>query len=248
MSENTSDISAKDQAKRLWSGIGSFLSSVKQKTLDIVDNLQDHITDIDGQLLQPQAPVDSQDKKDSKKEFDKKLLPTLENVSTYIDEPTQTEFQDYLNIFNVDDHKEDIELFMENSPNLRRIHSRLVPSAFPENVFWCRLFFKLEMKEKAKKVSEELKNHLSAENSPMKVPRNSHNENAEESLDETNGNADNSSNGKRDVVNSNEDDKNPANNRNSSVNPEDIDLTPEELEELDKLDNLGSDGDWGDWS
>ncbi|OHT17033.1 hypothetical protein TRFO_12733 [Tritrichomonas foetus] len=154
----------KEQARKLWSGIGSFFSSVTQKTLKIVDNLQDQITELDEKLVQQQTQPPP------KKEFDKKLLPILENATTYIDEPSQSEYQEFLKSFTISAHKEEIDLFTENSPNLRRIHSRLVPSAFSEDVFWCRLFFKLEMKEKAKKVSEELKTALSAESSPVKAP------------------------------------------------------------------------------
>ena len=187
----TTEITAKDQAKRLWNGIGSFLSSVKQKTLDIVDNIQDQITDFDDKLHQPEQKLETPSTPPPPpKEFDKKLLPILENASTYIEEPTQTEFQDYSKSFKVEDHKDDIELYTENSPNLRRIHSRLVPSAFSEQTFWCRLFFKLEMKEKAKKVSEELKIHLSAENSPIKVTKNPTLQNTEEQLTDNTNNTD----------------------------------------------------------
>jgi hypothetical protein len=57
-------------------------------------------------------------------------------------------------------HSEDISLFRDKSPILRRIHSRLVPSAFPDRVFWSRLFFKLEQRDEARRKSQELLDHV----------------------------------------------------------------------------------------
>jgi hypothetical protein len=177
--------------KSLWSGIGSVWSSVKETTLNMVDSLQDQITSLDGDLAVDSAPP-------PKPDFDRSILPILETPSTYLDEPAVPAFKLYRDTFDLASKTEYISLFYDNSPNLRRIHARLVPSAVPETVFWCRLFFKLDQKEAAKRMSQELIDHLKTEEAK------------------------------------------------GVVEPEVIDLTPEELEALEKLENAGSDG-WNEW-
>lgn len=142
----------KENVKKVWGGISSLWSTVKQKTLDIVDDLQDQITALDEQVSQSQTPP-------PKKEFDRALLPILENASTYIEESTDPNFKDFLESFSVDEHQPDITLFCDNSPNLRRIRARLVPSAIEERVFWSRLFFKLQQREKSKNAQNEKEEH-----------------------------------------------------------------------------------------
>lgn len=144
------------QLKSLWGGIGRAWTSVKKKTLDIVDNIQDKITELDQDLEAKPLPP-------PRKLFDRTVLPILENASTYIDEPMSSGFSAFSESFVLEDHREDILLFSDNSPNLRRIYSRLVPSVLTEEVFWCRLFYKIDQRESAKKMSKELQEHLKTE-------------------------------------------------------------------------------------
>jgi hypothetical protein len=134
--------------RSLWGGFSSVLKSVIDTTLNAVDNLQDKITDLESQVMGGNSSP--------KKQFDESLLPILENSSTYLDQPTSLAYPPYLDLFDVDAHSEDISLFCDHSPTLRRIRSRLVPSAFSDRVFWSRLFFKLEQKDAAKKKSQQL--------------------------------------------------------------------------------------------
>jgi hypothetical protein len=134
--------------RSIWGGFTSVFKSVIDTTLGAVDNLQDKITALESQLTSKNSPP--------KKQFDNSLLPILENSSTYLDQPTSLSYPPYLESFDMDAHSEDISLFCDHSPTLRRIHSRLVPSAFPDRVFWSRLFFKLEQKDAAKKKSQQL--------------------------------------------------------------------------------------------
>ena len=149
MDQKEEECQNKSPTKRMWGGIGSFLSSVKDKTLKLVDDLQDRITEFDESMEKiAQKP---------KKEFDPNLLPILENAATYLDEPTNESYHSFYETFDLQTKQEDISLFQENCPNLRRIYSRLVPSAFSEKDFWARLFFKLELREESQKSNEEPK-------------------------------------------------------------------------------------------
>jgi hypothetical protein len=121
--------------------------------LEIVDNLQDQITAFDAELdvAKTDAPLPV---------FDESLVPVIENSSTYIEEPGTPAYHKYLESFDLDVHLPEIGLFCEKSANLRRIHSRLVPTAIQERTFWCRLFFRIEQKQQAKKMSQHLIDHL----------------------------------------------------------------------------------------
>jgi hypothetical protein len=146
----------------LWGGLGSLWNSVVKTTLDTIDGFQDRITEIDSQIT-------SQLRGTPVRQFDESLLPILENSSTYLDQPTSPTYSSYLNSFDVDSHVDEITLFCDHSPTLRRIHSRLVPSAFSNRVFWSRLFFKLEQRENAKKKSQELLELVAEAGKPPKM-------------------------------------------------------------------------------
>jgi len=141
---------SKELATKFFSGIGSFFSSVKEKTLNFVDDLQDQIEEAE-QKTEDIIP---------EKVFDTSLLPIIENAATYIDEPTNPLYQDFLNSFNSETKVTDTQLFFDNCPNLRRMYSRLVPGSITENIFWARLFFKLKMREEAQKASSAIKDSL----------------------------------------------------------------------------------------
>ena len=135
-------------------GIGTFFSNFKDKTLNFVDSLQDQITAID-QSLDLKT-----DHNQNTKIFDKSLIPIIENVTTYIEEPNNSNYKEYLNNFDVELKSEEIHLFNKNSLSLSRIYSRLVPSAFTEKVFWSRLFFKIEQfYENKNKIENNLENN-----------------------------------------------------------------------------------------
>ena len=141
----------------LWKGFGSFLTSVKDKTLKLVDEIQDKITELD----------ESFSKNDEKEqiEFDTSLLPIIENSLTYIEEPINKEYKTFLDEFDLESKNEEIKLFMENSPNLRRIHSRLISPTFTEKEFWSRLFYKLKQRDEAQKISDKLNTTISQDDS-----------------------------------------------------------------------------------
>lgn len=122
--------------KRLWGGLSSIVSNMKDKTLEFVDNLQDKIMDLDAQV---QKSTENEDK-----DFDKTLLPILENASTYLIEPSEENYKQYESMFIYEEKKSEINSFLRNSQNLKHIHDRLVPSKISENVFWARLFYKLQ--------------------------------------------------------------------------------------------------------
>ena len=151
--ENQEENNENQNQKSIWKGFGNFISSVKDKTLKFVDDLQDKITEFD----------ESMEKKahKPKKEFDPSLLPILENATTYLEEPINNSYPSFLEKFEISSKQKDIELFIENCPNLKRIYSRLVPSSFSEKDFWARLFFKLQLREEAQRVSEELQTSIS---------------------------------------------------------------------------------------
>jgi hypothetical protein len=137
------------------------LTSVVEKTLGMVDGLQDQITALDEKIeTRMAAPAPA-------KHFDESLLPILENPSTYLDPPTAAPFQLFSDAFDLDSHVDDISLFCDHSPTLRRIHSRLVPSALAEITFWCRLFFKLEQRDEAKRMGQKLLEHITTEELPQ---------------------------------------------------------------------------------
>jgi hypothetical protein len=140
-----------DRVGALWSGLGSAFASVKDKTLNLVDSVQDQIEE---HIAAPPPP---------KPDFDRSLLPILETPATYLDEPTLPAFRSYSDSFDLSTRTDDITTFYDNSPNLRRLHARLVPSAVSEAAFWSRLFFKLEQKETARKMSQDLMQHLKSE-------------------------------------------------------------------------------------
>jgi hypothetical protein len=135
----------------LWSGLGTFLSTAKDKTLNIVDSVQTRIEDV---IASPPPP---------KAEFDRSILPILETPSTYLDEPTLPAFRSYCESFDLSKKADEIAIFYDNSPNLKRLHARLVPAAISEIDFWSRLFFKLEQKQMTKKMSQDLMSHLKSE-------------------------------------------------------------------------------------
>jgi hypothetical protein len=137
-----------DEPRSLWGGLGSLVKSAVTTTLNAVDALQDRITAFDAQTSKPSPPPE--------KAFDESLLPILENPMTYLDEPMSPLYQSYLSSFDLDAHEEETTLFCDRSPTLRRLRSRLVPSALPARVFWSRLFFKLEQRDAAKKKSQQL--------------------------------------------------------------------------------------------
>jgi hypothetical protein len=140
-----------------WGGLGSLLNSVVEKTLGVVDGLQDQITALDEKIQTRMAAPGP------KKNFDESLLSILENPSTYLDPPTAASFQPFADAFDLDSHVDDISLFCDHSPTLRRIHSRLVPSALTEQNFWCRLFFRLGQRDEAKQMSQKLLEHVATE-------------------------------------------------------------------------------------
>lgn len=218
---NQNKSSAADQAKRLWSGLGSFLTSVKQKTLDMVDNIQDQITELDDRITKSHSKSIEMFL-DSNKNFDKTLIPIIENPSTYIELPTQADFTSFYESFELSDYTETIKFIQDNSSKLSQIFQGIVPNTISEKEFWSRLFSKIEMKRKAKMISEELKQHLSAHNSPIKMPRKS-----QLSSD--------------DLIDKNEDGK-----QNEMNQEEKIELTAEELVELSKLDDISSGNGWSD--
>ena len=133
--------------KNLWYGIGSAWKTVKNTTLNFVDSLQDQIMALDAQMEarnQNSQPINNSIECTTKKNVDPIIIPILENPTIYLTEPNDHRYFDYLSNFELAFYQEDILLFLDNSSNLRRIHSRLVPSALEEKIFWARLFYKLE--------------------------------------------------------------------------------------------------------
>ena len=135
----------------VFSGFGRFILSVTQKSLEVVDGIQDKVEKLDSN----NAP---------KKEFDQKQLAVINNVSTYIDEPSDPSYKKYEETFNVDDYKAEIELIKENSIVLNRNYEKLVPDIMNDKVFWCRVFYKVELNEKRENERDELIKKLENDN------------------------------------------------------------------------------------
>ena len=98
MSKTTEEEEIKENPqpkKSLWGGIGSFLSSVKEKTLKLVDDLQDQITALD-------ESIGKSEEKEQKLTFDPSLLPIIESATTYLEEPTNPEFKTFSESFNIE--------------------------------------------------------------------------------------------------------------------------------------------------
>lgn len=122
----------------IWSGFGNALNSVKQTTLNFMDNLQEKIISIDSEM---ESNNDKNLKK--QKQFNPSVLPIIENATTYLNEPSDSSYQLFLRNFSKEDYQEDIDLFKIHSTGLQIIYSRLVPSSMSDQIFWARLFFVL---------------------------------------------------------------------------------------------------------
>ncbi|CAD5111992.1 DgyrCDS1245 [Dimorphilus gyrociliatus] len=87
-------------------------------------------------------------------------LSTLQSdKNTYIKpiDETDTEYERFLDSFDIDEVKKDISDLMVNESGVRALYTSLVPSEIPHTVFWQRYFYRLELLKRDERRREELK-------------------------------------------------------------------------------------------
>ena len=80
---------------------------------------------------------------------------------TYMNDPVkdasqkvQQAFQDFSSEFRLSDYAADISLQFRNHPDMRVLHSRLVPRVVSNDLFWRRYFFRVQEAERALSAKE----------------------------------------------------------------------------------------------
>ena len=110
-------------------------SSVKEKTLNFVDNLQEMIEE------------------STEQPFDHSLTEIISSPSTYLDQVSDSEFE---SSFTPRDHESEIQTFRKNCPSLDRLHGKLVPRSMDDRTFWCRLFYRISTRSAAKEEEDDI--------------------------------------------------------------------------------------------
>lgn len=84
-----------------------------------------------------------------------KLQILQTDPGTYCIEP-EGSFNDWLEVFSLDEHKEDMSDLLTQNPAVRAIYSRLVPNVISHTTFWQRYYYKVFLLESEERKREEL--------------------------------------------------------------------------------------------
>lgn len=84
-----------------------------------------------------------------------KLQILQTDPGTYCNEP-EGSFNDWLEVFSLDEHKEDMSDLLTQHPAVRAIYSRLVPNVISHTTFWQRYYYKVLLLESEERKREEL--------------------------------------------------------------------------------------------